>query len=153
MGLHHDLSESIRCVFFFGTPHQGLLVAELEKAVGGDADSGGAFMLPQLKDGSEYLENQKEALGRLWKEFHGKVVTFYGTKSTGPDRGVRRYHLHHAELSCIFPYAWRFKADINSWRPDRSNGERKSKWCNDCPLSFIYLGNLAIHSTQITQIW
>ena len=51
------------------------------------------------------------------------------------------------------PYAWGFEVDINSWHPDRSNEETKSRWCNDCPLSFIYLGNLAIHSTPVTQIW
>ena len=148
-------------MFFFGTPHQGLAAAELEKAVGEKADSRGALMLSQLKEGSEYLENQKEALLRLREKFSGEVVTFYETKPTESDREVRRYHLttlyppNHAVLSCIFfPCAWRFKADINSWRPDRSNGEEKrSKSCNDCPLSFAYLVNLAIRSTPITRIW
>ena len=41
-------------------------------------------LLAQLKEGSEYLENQKEALSRLWEEFHGKVVTFYETGPTRP---------------------------------------------------------------------
>ena len=39
-------------------------------------------LLVQLKEGSEYLENQKEALSRLWEGFHGKVVTFYETEPT-----------------------------------------------------------------------
>ena len=60
-------------------------------------------MLSQLKEGSEYLENQKEALGGLWGEFRGKVVTFYETKPTESEREVCRCHLHHAELFCIFP--------------------------------------------------
>lgn len=79
-------------MFFFGTPHQGLRSAELEKAVGEETDSQGAPMLSQLKEGSEYLENQREALSRLWKEFRGNVVTFYETGSTEPDREVCRYH-------------------------------------------------------------
>ena len=39
-------------------------------------------LLAQLREGSEYLENQKEALSRLWEEFRGKVVTFYETEPT-----------------------------------------------------------------------
>ena len=142
-------------MFFFGTPHQGLAAAELEKAVGEKTDNRGALMLSQLKEGSEYLENQKEALLRLREEFSGEVVTFYETKPTESDREVRRYHLTTLHYPVFFfPCAWRFNADINSWRPDRSNGEeKKSKSCNDCPLSFTYLVNLAIRSSPITQIW
>ena len=53
----------------------------------GEADDRGVRvrnLLGQLKEGSEYLENQKEALSRLWEEFHGKVVTFYETGPTRP---------------------------------------------------------------------
>ena len=71
--------------------------------MGDKTDRQGALMLSQLKEGSEYLENQQEALGRLWGEFDGKVVTFYETKPTGTRGEVCRYHLHHAESSCIFP--------------------------------------------------
>ena len=39
-------------------------------------------ILAQLREGSEYLENQKEALSRLWEGFPGKVVTFYETEPT-----------------------------------------------------------------------
>ena len=39
-------------------------------------------LLVQLKEGSEYLENQKETLSRLWGGFRGKVVTFYETETT-----------------------------------------------------------------------
>ena len=44
-------------------------------------------LLAQLKEGSEYLENQKEALSRLWDDFRGKVVTFY---ETNPTKSVER---------------------------------------------------------------
>ena len=47
--------------------------------------------LAQLKEGSEYLENQKEALSRLWEGFRGKVVTFYETEPTKSVKKVRRY--------------------------------------------------------------
>ena len=39
-------------------------------------------LLAQLKEGSEYLEDQKEALSRLWGELRGEVVTFYETEPT-----------------------------------------------------------------------
>ena len=39
-------------------------------------------LLFQLKEGSEYLENQKEALSRLWEDFRGKVITFYEIEPT-----------------------------------------------------------------------
>ena len=50
-------------------------------------------LLAQLREGSEYLENQKEALGRLWDGLRGKVVTFYETNPTISDKRVcSRYH-------------------------------------------------------------
>ena len=70
-------------MFFFGTPHQGLGTTGLEGIVDGGTDNQEArvYNLPsQLKEGSEYLENQKEALSRLWEGFHGNVVTFYETE-------------------------------------------------------------------------
>ena len=56
-----------------------------------------AEVLAQLKEGSEYLENQKGALGRLWGGFYGEVVTFY---EAGPIKKVRRYH---TEIPALFP--------------------------------------------------
>ena len=122
----------------------------------------------QLKEGSEYLENQKEALSRLWEGFRGKVVTFYETEPTKFVKKVRRYHTDrtyclHIERVLGFVSFVReegvgggaFKANSNSWRhrghPDGK--ETKSKWFSDCPLSSICLRNLAIRSTLITQIW
>ena len=49
-------------------------------------------LLAQLKEGSEYLENQKEALSRLWEGFRGKVATFYETEPTISVKKVCRYH-------------------------------------------------------------
>ena len=49
-------------------------------------------LLIQLGEGSEYLENQKEDLVRLWEEYRGKVVTFYETEPTISVKKVCRYH-------------------------------------------------------------
>ena len=37
-------------------------------------------LLAQLKEGSEYLENHREALSRLWEGFRGRITTFYETE-------------------------------------------------------------------------
>ena len=36
----------------------------------------------QLREGSEYLENQKGALSKIWNEFRFKTVSFYETEET-----------------------------------------------------------------------
>ena len=89
MGLgYHDLYEAIRCIFFFGTPHQGLRTVDV---VGERTGSQKALIRAQLKEGSEYLENQKEALSRLWGRFCGKVVTFYENKACTITSTALRY--------------------------------------------------------------
>ena len=60
------------------------------------------YLLAQLKEGSEYLENQKEALSRLWEGFRGKVVTFYETGPTNSVKKVCRHHTDRIVLTCIF---------------------------------------------------
>ena len=57
-------------------------------------DNQNAEILAQLKEGSEYLENQKEALSRLWEGFRGKVITFY---ETGPTISIEKVPRHHAK--------------------------------------------------------
>ena len=66
--------------------------------VDGETDNQRAEVLAQLKEGSEYLENQKEALSRLWEGFRGKVVTFYEAEPTKSVKKVRRYHTDHTIL-------------------------------------------------------
>jgi hypothetical protein len=39
-------------------------------------------LLRQLKEGSEFLETQKEDLLRIWGEIPGKIVSFYETVKT-----------------------------------------------------------------------
>jgi len=84
---YNDLFKSVRCIFFFATPHQGLKTLELEEMVdreAGDYKGQARYLLAQLKEGSEYLENQREALTRLWEVFKGEVATFYELNPTDP---------------------------------------------------------------------
>ena len=62
--------------------------------VDGETDNQRAEVLAQLKEGSEYLENQKEALSRLWEGFRGKVITFY---EAGPTKSLKKVPRHHTE--------------------------------------------------------
>lgn len=79
-------------MFLFGTPHQGLRTAELEELVDELGGLGQIHkLLAQLKEGSEYLENQADTLSQLWEGFHGKVVSFYETKPTKAVKKVCRY--------------------------------------------------------------
>ena len=67
-----------------------------------ETDIQNAEILAQLKEGSEYLENQKEALSLLWEGFRGKVITFY---ETGPTKYVKRVPRHHPKSPVFyFPY-------------------------------------------------
>ncbi|KAI5802993.1 hypothetical protein EDC01DRAFT_645472, partial [Geopyxis carbonaria] len=75
-----EIRQSICGMFLFGTPHQGLKIEELSQMV--DNDTEGQYLLAQLKEGSEFLEQQRETLARVWKKFDGKVVSFYETKKT-----------------------------------------------------------------------
>ena len=66
--------------------------------VDGETDNQRAEVLAQLKEGSEYLENQKEALSRLWEGLRGKVVTFYETEPIKSVKKVRRYRTDRTVL-------------------------------------------------------
>lgn len=39
-------------------------------------------LLAQLREGSEYLENQKDDLSEMWGKLRGKVFTFHETEKT-----------------------------------------------------------------------
>ena len=54
----------------------------------GDYKGQARYLLAQLTEGSEYLENQREALSRLWEGFEGEVVTFYELNPTDPAKKV-----------------------------------------------------------------
>ena len=79
----HDLRDNIRGIFLFGTPHEGMRTPDLEEML---KDGTGATKLQtlqhQLREGSEYLENQKGALSKVWNDLPFKTVSFYEMAET-----------------------------------------------------------------------
>jgi hypothetical protein len=72
-----------------------------------DVDSGGQrrYLLMQLKEGSEFLENQKEDLIQIWEGFKGKkVVSFYETMKTPSVRKVQMVQRFYAQMYLQFEY-------------------------------------------------
>jgi len=53
------------------------------------SDSERTNLIKQLREDSEFLEYQKEELIHIWKDFKGKVVSFYETVKTPTVRQVR----------------------------------------------------------------
>ncbi|KAF8542396.1 hypothetical protein BDD12DRAFT_802949 [Trichophaea hybrida] len=82
---HTHILNATHSIIFFGTPHQGMRTYDLEEMV--DAESGGHEtsrhnLLRQLRDGSGFLETQKEELSYIWDEWKPKIVSFYETVAT-----------------------------------------------------------------------
>lgn len=73
-------------MFFFGAPHAGLdvdaLVAMVEDTActSSDEQSARLSILEQLRENSEFLEDQKERLIPIWERL--RVVSFYEAKKT-----------------------------------------------------------------------
>ncbi|KAF8534445.1 hypothetical protein BDD12DRAFT_895913 [Trichophaea hybrida] len=77
---HTHILDAMHSIIFFGTPHQGMRTYDLEEMV--DAESGGydtsrGNLLKQLREGSEFLENQKDDLSYIWEECKPKILSFY----------------------------------------------------------------------------
>ncbi|KAF8536358.1 hypothetical protein BDD12DRAFT_290351 [Trichophaea hybrida] len=123
---HKSILDSTRGIFFFGTPHQGLRTDELEEMI--DVDSGGqrCNLIMQLKEGSEFLENQKEDLIRIWEGFKQKVVSFYETVKT---------------------------PSVKESRADLKEMVRWFKWSRDFLLSYICHPNTGFQSGRTIRIW
>jgi hypothetical protein len=66
------------------------MIDELDDMV--DVNLGGQRrdLITQLKEGSEFLENQKEDLIRIWDRFKAKVVSVYETMKTPSDKMVNK---------------------------------------------------------------
>ncbi|KAF8543475.1 hypothetical protein BDD12DRAFT_874572 [Trichophaea hybrida] len=81
---HKHILDSIQGIFFFGTPHEGLRTNELENLVDNaiDGQDSKRNLLMQLKEGSEFLENQKHDLSYIWEGFKGKIISFFETVKT-----------------------------------------------------------------------
>jgi hypothetical protein len=104
---HRDIFDAVRGIIFFGTPHQGLNVDDLKEMMAMQTEMDN-YELPQLLDqlnnDSEFLGNQKEACNPMWKQFTGKICSFYETSKTetvinvGLPRGL---FLHDLVLTLI----------------------------------------------------
>jgi hypothetical protein len=78
---HKHILDSTYSIFFFGTPHQGMQISYLEEMVYefGINETSRYDLLRQFREGSEFLENQKEELSYIWMEYKPKIVSFYET--------------------------------------------------------------------------
>jgi len=104
---HNHLLDALHAIVFFGTPHQGMRTYELEEMV--KAESGGCNhetskynLLKQLKEGSGFLEVQKEELENIWAEYKPKIVSFYELIKTPTVAQVR---IHSVPQPCC-PNLW-----------------------------------------------
>ena len=80
---HKHILDATYSIMFFGTPHLGMRTYDLEEMI--NAETGGNEtsrhnLLRQLREGSGFLEKQKEELSYIWKEL--KIVSFYETTPT-----------------------------------------------------------------------
>jgi hypothetical protein len=79
------LLDALHSIVFFGTPHQGMRTYDLEEMV--EAESGRyetskQNLLNQLREGSEFLENQMEELCYILEDYKPQIVSFYETVLT-----------------------------------------------------------------------
>ena len=80
--LNSHILDSSRAILFFGTPHQGLRVEELNSFVSNVLPNPEPqqHLLHQLRENSQFLELQKENLTDVIENLD--IVSFYETKST-----------------------------------------------------------------------
>jgi hypothetical protein len=76
-----NIGNSIKGLFLFGTPHQGMKVEALDQMVDGN-NKEAKYLLLQLQEGSEFMETHKDALVSIWDDYHGAIVSFYETAKT-----------------------------------------------------------------------
>jgi len=55
---------------------------EMVEAESGSYETSRHNLLKQLREGSEFLETQKEELSFIWEEFKPKIISFYETVTT-----------------------------------------------------------------------
>jgi hypothetical protein len=87
--LHSHILDATRTVFFFGAPHNGMRTTELEamvKDMFSDLESQATKLLLQLREGSEFLESQRDELVDIWSG--RKIISYYETVDTPP---VKKY--------------------------------------------------------------
>jgi len=57
-------------------------IFDLEEMMDEESETSRHNLLTKLSEGSEFLENQKEELSYIWREFKLKIVSFYETVQT-----------------------------------------------------------------------
>jgi len=93
--LHSHILDATRAIFFFGAPHDGLRITELEAMVQDmslDLESQPAKLLQQLREGSEFLESQRDELVDIWSGL--KIVSYYETVDTPTVKEVQQYQIY-----------------------------------------------------------
>ncbi len=84
---YRNIYESVRGIFFFGTPHQGLDVKDFREMIRRQAEEGvDNYELEQLLDrldvDSEFLHDQRESCRPMWELFTGQVCSFHEVEKT-----------------------------------------------------------------------
>ncbi|KAK5995937.1 Vegetative incompatibility HET-E-1-like protein [Cladobotryum mycophilum] len=83
---YRNVLNATRAVLFFGAPHAGMnvdaLVEMVETITSGDRQSTRLKLLDQLRDDSDFLDDQKERLIQVWKNPRLKLVSFYELQTT-----------------------------------------------------------------------
>jgi hypothetical protein len=90
----------VKGIFLFGTPHDGLLIEDIQQLVDRDSiyKEKTEYLFMQLKEGSEFLENQKTELCKIWNKIPGRVFTFYETQKTSSVIQVRLFREHATDF-------------------------------------------------------
>lgn len=81
--LHRHILDATRALFCFGAPHYGMRTEELEAMVREmctGTESQRMKLLHQLREGSNFLESQRDELVDIWSKL--KVVSYYETVAT-----------------------------------------------------------------------
>jgi hypothetical protein len=74
---------------------------DLEEMVDEESDSYETSkhnLLRQLRQGSEFLENQKEELSYIWEKYKPKIISFYETVQT-PTVKMVGFHLSLVQVN------------------------------------------------------
>jgi len=81
--LHSHILDATRAVFFFGAPHNGMRTTELEAMIedmSSDPESQPTKLLHQLREGSEFLESQRDEIVDILKGI--AIISYYETVDT-----------------------------------------------------------------------
>jgi hypothetical protein len=133
-------------IIFFGAPHSGLHTDDLEGMIAVHSGEHRRNLIMQLKEGSEFLETQKEDLMNVWKRFKGKLVSFFETVKTKLIQEV-------IAISCLACQRRRLLTSFRLKLARSEVKEKRFKGFRDFLLSYICLSNTESLSTKIIPTW